>query len=102
MYRAPDAEYCMGDEYEALPKHPNDRDFAMVKDMALEDEDVLMLFEENDDGDSDEDEPSVDNPVLGPGSLASFMLGTGGEMTRAAHLHPKEWFVAFRQEQLED
>mmetsp|Transcript_29416 Transcript_29416/g.58333 ORF Transcript_29416/g.58333 Transcript_29416/m.58333 type:complete len:421 (-) Transcript_29416:234-1496(-) len=102
MYRAPDADDCMGDEYEALPKHPNDRDFEMVKDMALEDEDVLMLFEENDDVDSDEDEPSVDNPVLGPGSLANFMLGTGGEMTRAAHLHPKEWFVAFRQEQLED
>ena len=74
IHRALDADYCMGDKNEALPKHPNDRVFEMVKDMAMEYQDVLILFKEKDDGDSDEDEPSVDNPVLGSGTLANFML----------------------------
>jgi len=71
----------------------------LVLDNAVEDMDVMMLYEDGDDGcDDDDDEPSVDNPVLGPGSMASFMLGSGGDAMRVNNLHPSEWFHAFRDE----
>jgi len=103
--RAADADDAIGDEIDALPEYPNDDDFDMVKDIAVEDEDVLMLFEDADDGGmfgEDDDEPDVDNPVLGPGSMADFMLGSGGAMMRTANLHPSEWFKAFRHESIRD
>jgi len=108
MNRVPDAEddfACSGqdEEFELLPKHPNDDDYFTVQDYAIEDEDVLELFESNDRGyddsdNEDDNDPNVDNPILGPGSKADFMLGSGGAMMRTANLHPKDWFLAFRND----
>ena len=44
----------------------------------------------------------TDNPLLGPGSMADFMLGSGGAMMRTANLHPSEWFVAFKTNNFRD
>jgi hypothetical protein len=98
MYMVPDAVEI---ELDLLPKYRSDDDIERVKDNVLDDDDLMMLFDANDRGydSDDEDEPSVDNPILGPGSLASFMLGSGGVMTRAANLHPKDWFIAFRNDE---
>ena len=78
---APDSDDAIGDEIEALPAFPHDDDFDAGFERAIEDEDVLMLFEEGDigrDSDSDSDGPvNVDNPVLGPGSTAAIMLQQG-------------------------
>ncbi|KAL3763980.1 hypothetical protein ACHAW5_007599 [Stephanodiscus triporus] len=92
------------ESFHALPRFANDENYSMVRDIAVEDEDVLMLYEDGDNGlsDSDSDELSVDNSILGPGSLASFMLGSGGDRLRAAHIHPSEWFHAFRDENFKD
>lgn len=99
VHRAPDAEDGDLDLLTGLPKFPNDEDYMLVLDNAVEDMDVMMLYEDGDDGcDDDDDEPSVDNPVLGPGSMASFMLGSGGDAMRVNNLHPSEWFHAFRDE----
>lgn len=108
MDRAPDAEDGLFsyEHYNSLPKYPNDDEFETVRDNVIEDDDVLMLFEPNDHGHDDSsdegDNPDVDNPVLGPGSLASFMLGSGGEMMRSSNLHPKDWFLAFDKDPLQD
>lgn len=91
----------MGDAWEDLPEYPNEDDFDTVKDLVVEDKDVLMLYEDGDHGYSsseDEDRHNVDNPVLGPGSMADFMLGSGGARFRATNLHPRDWFLAFREE----
>ena len=97
-----DADDAIGDELEGLPTFPNDDAYDMVKEIAVEDEDVLMLFEEGDNG-SDDDEPvNVDNPVLGCGSTAAFMLGPGGAQMGAANLHPEAWFIAFKRERFND
>ena len=92
------------ESFDALPRFANDENYSGVKDIAVDDEDVLMLYENGDNGysDSDSDEPSVDNSVLGPGSLASFLLGSGGDLMRVAHIHPTEWFHAFRSENFKD
>lgn len=84
------------DIFERLPKFPNDNQYRMVKECAVQDEDVLDMFEEGDDGysDSDEDETRVDNPVHGKST--SFMLGAGGNRMGAVYLHPGEWFIAFK------
>ena len=85
------------DIFERLPKFPNDNDYGMVREYAVQDDDVLDLFEEGDDGfsDSDEDETTrVDNPVHGRST--SFMLGAGGNRMGAVYLHPGEWFIAFK------
>lgn len=104
LERVPNVDEECEDTLESLPEYPNDDDFDMVRDCAIQDEDVLMLFD-NDDDDGygfDEDEPSVDNPVLGPQSMAAFMLGSGGDMMNTAHLHPSEWFHAFKEEHFRD
>jgi len=89
---------------EKLPRFPNDDDFRMVEDRAVEDEDVLFLYEDGDTGySSSDDEENVDNPVLGPGSMAEFMLGPqGGRMMRTANLHPRDWFLAFQEGNFRD
>ena len=107
LERAPDADDVIGDEIDMLPEYANDDDFEMVKDVAVQDEDVLMLFENGDTGgqfgeDSD-DEATVDSPLLAPGSMADFMLGsTASAMLRTANLHPSEWFVAFCNDNFRD
>ena len=94
--------------YNALPKFPNDCAYSDVHDYAVEDMDVLMLYEEGDNGYSSDElngggnDGSIDDMLLAPGSRASFMLGAGGEMMRAANMHPKEWFGAFRVENTRD
>ena len=107
MRRVPDAEEELYEEFESLPKYPKDDDYSTVRDYAVEDNDVLELFESNDHGFDDSDnedhnDPNVDNPILGPGSKADFMLGSGGAMMRTANLHPKDWFLAFRNDRFRD
>ena len=106
MDRMQDADDAIGDEIDQLPQYPNDDDFDMVKDCAVEDLDVLMLFEDGDPGfddSDDDDEPDVDNSVLAPGSTAAWMLGSTAEtLMNTAHLHPGEWFHAFRNERFND
>jgi len=104
LERVPDVDEECEDTLESLPEYPNDDDFDMVRDCAIQDEDVLMLIDDDDDDGYgfDEDEPSVDNPVLGPQSMAAFMLGSGGDMMNTAHLHPSEWFHAFKEEHFRD
>ena len=83
-------------EFKRLPKFPNDGNFDLVGDIAVQDEDVLMLYEEGDNGysDSDEDETKVDNPVLGANT--SMLLGAIGARMNATFIHPGEWFIAFK------
>ena len=107
MNLATDAEDGLYEDetYDALPKYPNDDNYSEVSDIAVEDEDVLMLFENGDNGyDSSDgmDETNVDNPVIGPGSMASFVLGSGGAMARVANMHPQDWFLSFRDEKFRD
>ena len=101
MYLAPDAYDAIHEEIDELPENPNDEEYGMVRENGVEDEDVLMLFGDGDDDDDDDDEVGVDNPVLGPGSVADFMLGSPDVM-RVAHLHPSEWFHAFKEERFRD
>ena len=107
IWIAPDADEAMTEDddfyiFKGLPKFPNDEDYMLVLDNAVDDEDVMMLYDDGDNGygDSDNDDKDVDNPVLGPGSMASFMLGSGGAAMRAKNLHPGEWFHAFRDEDI--
>jgi len=106
MDRVPDAEDSLNDEvYNALPKYPNDDNYFDVTDLAIEDEDILMMFEDDDNGydsSDDGDVTNVDNPILGPGSMASFALGSGGDMLRVANMHPQDWFLAFREKRFHD
>ncbi len=106
MEQVPDVDDVLYDDenYTNLPEYPNDNDYHLVKDLAVQDEDVLMLFEQNDtgyDSNSDEDEINVDN-ALGPGSIADFMLGSGGARVRAVNIHPSDWFKAFRKDRFRD
>lgn len=84
------------DIFKRLPKFPNDNQYRMVKECAVQDNDVLDMFEEGDDGysDSDDDETRVDNPIHGKST--SFMLGARGNRMGAVYLHPGEWFIAFK------
>ena len=93
MDQAPD-DSIMEDDDE-LPTFPNDNEYETVRENAVQDDDVLDLYEKGDNGcysdtDSDEDETRVDNPVHG--KKVSFMLGAMG----AVYLHPGEWFIAFK------
>ena len=91
MHLAPDAEdvYVGEPEYDALPKYPNDDNYNDVTDNAIDDLDVLNLFGPNDKGyDSPSDRadaPYVDDPMM-----------------RTANLHPKDWFLAFRDDKFRD
>lgn len=87
------------DMFKGLPKYSHDYNFDLVSQISVKDEDVLMLYEEGDDGysDSDGDETRVDNPVLGKN--ASLMLGASGALAArmgAVFIHPGEWFIAFK------
>ena len=86
----------MMEEDDELPTFPNDDDYETVRENAVQDDDVLDLYEKGDNGysDSDEDETRVDNPVHG--KKVSFMLGAGGDRMGAVYLHPGEWFIAFK------
>lgn len=81
--------------FEGLPTLPNDNNYGIVKDCAVLDEDVLMLFEEGDYGYSDSDDETL-NAVPGKMKMTSFLLGAGGIHVRAVNMHPGEWFVAFK------
>jgi len=107
MDDVPDIEEHFEDneDFQALPEYLNDDDYFTVRDRAIQDEDVLELFDPGDSGyddSDDEDNSNVDNPILEPGSKASFMLGSGGAMMRTANLHPNTWFLAFRKDRFRD
>ena len=104
IYIAPDAEDGMDfvdDDYyifKGLPKFPNDEDYNLVTDNAVEDMDVMELFGHGDNGYWHYDDDDDDTGVLGPESQASYMLGSRGDAMRVNNLHPSEWFHAFRDE----
>ena len=107
IYIAPDAEDGMfeDDDFYRLPTFPNDENYSLVTDNAVDDMDVMMLFEDGDNGYweyNDDDDTNVDNPILGPGSMASFTLGSGGNAMRVNNLHPSEWFHAFSDEDIDN
>jgi len=108
MDGVPDAEefFDQDKDFLSLPEYPNDDDYSTVQDCVIQDEDVLELFDQGDrgydDSDDEDNDPNVNNPILDPGSKASFMLGRGGEMIRTANLHPKDWFLAFRKDRFRD
>ena len=88
------------DKYLALPSNPSDEDFRDVLSSLVEDEDVLMLFDDGDDGYSS-DEGGADADILHPRSMATEILGNLGEMARVVNLHPEEWFLAFREDRMQ-
>ena len=88
------------DKYLALPSNPSDEDFRDVLSSLVEDEDVLMLFDDGDDGYSS-DEGGADADILHPRSMATEILGNLGEMVRVVNLHPEEWFLAFREDRMQ-
>ncbi|EJK59808.1 hypothetical protein THAOC_19926, partial [Thalassiosira oceanica] len=97
---APDAEEDLDlvELLEKLPTFQNDDEYRDVESRAVEDEDVLYLYEDGDTGYSfSDDEEDVDNPVLGPGSMAEFALGPQGGRMGITNLHPRDWFLAFRE-----
>jgi len=76
------------EELKYLPKFPNDDNYGLVEDIALQDEDVYELFEHGDDGydfHSNEDE-----------ELEDYLLGEWHFQN--SHLHPRQWFHAFLEE----
>ena len=83
MDHARDHDDLIRDELNQLPEHRDDDDFAGVMEWAVEDDDVLSLF---------------DNESQGPNdpSLADVALGY------AAHLHPEDWFYAISEERMRD
>merc|ERR1712100_417544 len=87
------------DEYKQLPRHLRDEDFSGVRDELVEDEDVLMLFDDGENGVSSDEEDANDD-ILHPSSMANMMLGSLGEKMHAANLHPEEWFRGFRSEHM--
>ncbi|EJK54910.1 hypothetical protein THAOC_25419 [Thalassiosira oceanica] len=100
MHLAPDAEEDLDlvELLEKLPTFQNDDEYRDVESRAVEDEDVLYLYEDGDTGYSfSDDEEDVDNPVLGPGSMAEFALGPQGGRMGITNLHPRDWFLAFRE-----
>jgi len=117
MDRVPDAfrEYEDGyEEYDALPNYPNDDDYddyQHVSQMAVVEDEVLMLFETDDQGyDStdDEDETNVHDPWRmfrsnsAMGSMANVPLEFTDNRMRAGNLHPRDWFLAFDNVRFQD
>jgi hypothetical protein len=82
------------DEYEldeSLVKFKNDQNFSLLRENVVEDEDVLMLFEDGDNGHSGE----VDRYTPGP-LLTNILWGDAGKIAGVANLHPADWFIPFR------
>ena len=98
------------DFWNAIPECPDhDFDYAEVRDSCIEDEDVLMLFEDGapgagSDSDDEQDEWATSDPVVTPGTLASFALGSHpmADMAGFANLHPQDWFKAFSVDRFHD
>ena len=62
-----------------LPATSRDEDYEQYHNLTVEDEDVLMLF----------------------GDMANFALSDKAvQMMRVANLHPREWFFAFKDEDI--
>ena len=110
IYIAPDADEAMTEDddfyiFKGLPTFPNDENYSLVTDNAVDDIDVMMLFEDGVNGYweyNDDDDTNVDNPIPGPGSMASFALGSGGNAMRVNNLHPSKWFHAFSDEDIDN
>ena len=78
-----------------IHSNPFDEDFRDVLSSLIEDEDVLMLFDDGDDGYSSDEGGGADD-ILHPRSLATEILGNLGEMANVVNLHPEEWFLTFK------
>lgn len=128
MELAPDyLEHPIGDpaNYECLPRYPNDEDCEAVKDLTLKDDDVLMLFGPNDLGydfsddeyeydeeeeeedeydeeDENEDKDEDDEYNANSNSSMPEVNFVPGSFLRTAHLHPRDWFLAFENDRFRD
>ena len=84
---------------ESLVKFKNDQNFGLLRENVVEDEDVLMLFEDGDNGHSGgifgNNNDEVDRYTPGP-LLTDLLWGDRGKITRVANLHPADWFIPFR------
>jgi hypothetical protein len=90
------------DDYEvdeSLVKFKNDQNFSLLRENVVEDEDVLMLFEDGDNGHSGgifgNNNDEVDRYTPGP-LLTNILWGDAGKIARVANLHPADWFIPFR------
>lgn len=83
-----------------IHSNPFDEDFRDVLSSLVEDEDVLMLFDDGDDGYSSDEGGGADD-ILHPRSLATEILGNLGEMANVVNLNPEEWFLAFKEEDMQ-
>lgn len=83
----------MDDIFDGLPEFNNDDNYRLVGELAVLDEDVLMLYENGDIGyscseDDDEEE----------GKMTSFLLSGRSQRMHVVHIHPSEWFHAFKKD----
>lgn len=83
-------------EEDELPVYPADEDFSNVRENAVEDDEyVTYLYEDGDHGYSDSDED--DGPVLGRAAIKKGKTDLINMMgIDTGHLHPSEWFHAFK------
>lgn len=88
---------------ESLVKFENDQNFDLLREKIMEDYDVLMLFEDGDDGYSinpfrqDNDDNEGDGHIPSP-CLTNLLWGQAGEIARVVNLHPAKWFIPFKME----
>lgn len=95
------------EDYLALPQFANDEDFDLAREALFEDQDVLELFEDDDSGESSEN-GAEDVAHASSNRKLEFMqkLSDRFELLEVfrgchfAHIHPEEWFEAFRPAEL--
>merc|ERR1712194_877294 len=73
-------------DYLALPQCANDEDFDLAREALFKDQDVLELFEDDNSGSNRK--------------LEFMQSGIGQQLCHFAHIHPEEWFEAFRPAEL--
>lgn len=93
--------------YAELPSYGPDSDYERVEDLAVEDQDVLMLLDEQTGGACippswDLEEPAEEDEFNWSQIVQSMMHGQIQETMGLANLHPAEWFIAFDSSRMFD
>mmetsp|Transcript_16095 Transcript_16095/g.37930 ORF Transcript_16095/g.37930 Transcript_16095/m.37930 type:complete len:355 (+) Transcript_16095:114-1178(+) len=88
-----------GDCVQDYPVYDHDTNFVQFKSLAVDDEDVLYLFDDGRSGDGDES--GDDDYQAATNSSAADWLGSG-VFKRAAHLNPEDWFIASQTSRFHD
>lgn len=81
-----------------LPSHPNDSNYELLMENALEDDDLQMLFPDDDFSDDDDEDGEFQHATTP--FVEAFMRNASsqGVPARVCHLDPRDWFEAFRLE----